>query len=118
MASVRGGTQRNDDLRLRRRKSHRIRGDRSDCVLRLLGRGGFGDWRLPTYKELHSVLEFPPKNGSVEPEIVAIDGYRPYLLCRVGWQPDARVLLMHVHDGNPIIPSATSTYPIICVRGH
>lgn len=80
--------------------------------------GGFSDWRLPTFKELHSVVDFPPRSPSLDPEIVAIDGHRPYLLCRAGWEPDARVLLMRVRDSDPITPSATNTYPIICVRGH
>lgn len=79
--------------------------------------GGFDDWRLPTFKELHSTVVFPPRTSG-DPEIIDLDSYKPYLLCRSGWEPDARVLLMRARDSNPIIPNDASTYPIICVRGY
>ena len=77
---------------------------------------GNAGWRLPTYKELYSLAEYPPASFS-EPEVdeavFDIDGVN-YLPATTGWGPDALDVLFNTYDGDRTGPGVD--YPIMCVR--
>ncbi len=78
---------------------------------------GWDDWRLPTFKELHTLAQYPPlstfDDPEVDEEIFNVDGVN-YLAATSGWGPDAVDMLFDTYDGDKTIP--TGDYPIMCVR--
>jgi len=82
---------------------------------------GFTDWRVPTYKELASVLQYPPLSGGSNPALsgpFAIEQAGAYLFVAKSWRPDATMLLMQATGGNAVFPDASSdNNPVLCVRG-
>jgi uncharacterized protein DUF1566 len=81
---------------------------------------GFSDWRVPTYKEFHSIIQYPPLSESGDPALHApfdTENGGPYRQIGTSWRPDATPLLGEKTGGNAIYPNASSTYPVMCVRG-
>jgi hypothetical protein len=84
--------------------------------------GGFTDWRLPTYKELHSIAEYPPLVNPYRAQIddTVFDLDVSYGMgTRSGWQDDASLFLFDFDDSGfgflDLMP--TAGFPVICVRG-
>jgi hypothetical protein len=79
------------------------------------------DWRLPTHKELQSIVQYAPLSGSVYAVINSsffdVANGR-YLSCRTGWTATAQPLLIRIAGGERLLPDATGTYPTICVRSN
>jgi hypothetical protein len=77
------------------------------------------DWRLPTYEELHSIVQYPPlvtgEDPRISPEFFDVGSLSSdYLAARTGLGADARMLLLNVRTGNPVQP--TGEYHVLCVR--
>lgn len=80
---------------------------------------GSTDWRLPTYKELQSIVQYAPLSGSdyafINKSFFDVTNGDD-LACRTGWTATAQPLLIRVAGGGREAPDASSTYPTICVR--
>jgi len=82
--------------------------------------GGFSDWRVPTYKEFHSIIQYPPLGSRSDPSLNTpfdIDHGGPYRIIATTWGPNATFMLGEKDGGQAIYPNATTTYPVMCVRG-
>jgi hypothetical protein len=84
--------------------------------------GGSSDWRLPTYKELYGIAQFPPNVNSWNPEIDSnvFDVSDSYAVgARSGWQDSAFTFLYNIADATVTFLDLTPTYsfPVLCVRG-
>lgn len=79
---------------------------------------GFSDWRLPTFKELHSIAQYPPTpnayDAEIDAEVFDVDGIGPYLASTSSWGDDAVFMLFDIEGANKTGP--TGDYPVLCVR--
>lgn len=77
---------------------------------------GHDDWRLPSYKELQGLAQFPTMPGRLDPEIDAsiFDIQAPLLAMSAAPEPATVHVLFDVETANKIGP--TGTYPVMCVR--
>lgn len=79
--------------------------------------GGSSDWRLPTYKELFSLAEFPGSGFASDAQIsdAVFDTEQVnYLACASGDEPTSVPMLFDTYDADKTGP--TSSYPVMCVR--
>jgi hypothetical protein len=84
---------------------------------------GFSDWRLPTYKELHSIAQYPPLVNPYDPRIdeTVFDLDVGFAMgARAGWQDGAKLFIFDFDDSNIAFLDLdpTGTFPIMCVRGY
>ena len=80
---------------------------------------GFDDWRLPTYKELHSIAQYPSnattRKAEVDDSLFDI-GDSPYFGMSSGPGEPAPHVLFDRLSGNKVGANAENTYPVVCVR--
>jgi len=81
--------------------------------------GGFDDWRLPTYTELHSAVQYPPlsertTDPSLPGKVFDLGASLGYLAGRSSLDESAKMLLISTRGGTLVGP--TGDYPVACVR--
>jgi hypothetical protein len=101
----------------------KLRPDAWDAACDGLTWAGHDDWRLPTFKQLHSIARYPQRVGD-DPAIdatifrVPSSSGSPYLGATSGDGPDAVNLLFEVQGANKAGPGDGDAYvyPVLCVR--
>ena len=79
--------------------------------------GGATDWRLPTYKELFSLMSFA-KNAkpTLTPQLFSLIPSHPYIGVTSGWGSDAYTLLFDLSGAGRVGPNSAARYQVRCVR--